>query len=220
MDNITSCASPFICLIRHGETEYSAARRYNGRTDIGLTSGGEQMGRGLAPVLGLVPWEAVLCSDLRRARHMAELAGFESPRLLEALRECDYGEYEGKTTEEILALRPGWDFWVDGCPQGENPEMVANRLRPLLRVLMGSGGRVLVFSHSHIIRILAALLVGLPPDRGVIFSLEPGRLNIVRLHRGRAEVALWNDGQHIPVIRDIGPGLGASVVPPGFQVSR
>ncbi|MGA2531426.1 MAG: histidine phosphatase family protein [Candidatus Aminicenantales bacterium] len=198
MDNLLSCSPPYVCLLRHGETEYSVTRRYNGRTDAGLTKNGEEAARRLRPILARVRWETVLCSNLKRARRTAELAGFGDPELVEALRECDYGEYEGKTTEEILALEPDWLFWRDGCPGGEGPATVAARLRPVVRRLLGCPGSVLVFSHSHAIRILSALLLGLKPERGSIFSLEPGRLNVIRIHRGTPEIALWNDGSHVP----------------------
>lgn len=198
MDNLLACVPPFVCLLRHGETEYSVARRYNGRTDVGLTGDGEEAARRLRPILARVRWEATLCSSLRRARRTAELSGFDQPQIVEALQECDYGDYEGKTTEEILAQRPDWDFWLNGCPGGEDPEAVARRLRPLLPSLLGRHGPILVFSHSHVIRILSALLLGLEPRQGAIFSLEPGRLNLIRIHRGRPEIALWNDGHNIP----------------------
>ncbi len=197
MDNLLSCTPPYVCLLRHGETEYSAARRYNGRTDVGLTRNGEDAARCLQPILARVGWEAVICSNLKRARRTAELAGFEDPEIVEALRECDYGDYEGKTTEEILALQPDWHFWRDGCPGGEGPETVGARLRGVVRRLQGARGSILVFSHSHAIRILSALLLGLKPKQGAIFSLEPGRLNVIRIHRNTLEIALWNDGSHI-----------------------
>ncbi|MCX6376189.1 MAG: histidine phosphatase family protein [Armatimonadetes bacterium] len=190
MDNLLSCSLPYVCLLRHGETEYSIARRYNGRTDVGLTRNGEEAARQLGPILARVRWEIILCSNMKRARRTAELAGFHAPEIVEALHECDYGDYEGKTTEEILALQP--------CPGGEGPENVAARLRPVVRRLLGSRGPVLVFSHSHAIRILSALLLGLDPKQGSIFSLEAGRLNVIRIHRGTPEIALWNDGGHIP----------------------
>ena len=40
------------------------------------------------------------------------------------LTEWDYGDYEGVTTDEIRAKRPGWDLWIDGCPGGESPDAV------------------------------------------------------------------------------------------------
>ncbi len=197
MDNLLSCAPPYVCLIRHGETEFSAARRYNGRTDVGLTGNGEDAARRLQPILTRVQWEAVLCSPHTRARRTAAWAGFVDPEIVDALRECDYGDFEGKTTEEILALRPDWRFWRDGCPGGEGPDAVGARLRGVVRRLLEGRGSILVFSHSHAIRILSALMLGLKPKQGAIFSLEPARLNIIRIHRNTPELALWNDGGYI-----------------------
>lgn len=198
MNNLLACEPPLICLVRHGESEFTAARRYNGTTDAPLTQNGEQAAIQLATVLAEVGWEEVLCSDLSRARRTAELAGFAEPRVRRELRECDYGEYEGKTTAEIQIANPDWDFWRDGCPGGESPDLVADRLALLVSQLRGQHGRALIFSHSHAIRILSALLLGLDARQGAIFSLEPARVNVVRIHRGRPEIALWNDGSHIP----------------------
>jgi broad specificity phosphatase PhoE len=192
MNELSSCEPPFICLIRHGETPYSAARRYNGVTDAPLTHNGERVAALLQPVLSQVSWTTVLASNLSRARRTASLAGFGCPQVVEALHECDYGDLEGKTTEEILQDHPGWDFWRDGCPNGEDAADVASRLAPVVGRLRLGQGRILVFSHSHAIRILAAVLLGLEPARGAIFALEPARLNLVRIHRGRPEIALWN----------------------------
>ncbi len=192
MNDLVGCEPPFVCLVRHGETAYAAARRYNGVTDAPLTEKGERVAALLRPVLSQVSWTTVLSSDLSRARQTAALAGFDSPEIVRDLHECDYGDLEGKTTEEILANRPGWDFWRDGCPNGEGPGDVASRLGAVAERLRAERGRTLVFSHSHAIRILAALLLGLEPGRAAIFALEPARLNVIRIHRGRPEIALWN----------------------------
>lgn len=192
MNELTGCEPPLVCLIRHGETAYAAARRYNGVVDAPLTENGERVAARLRPVLSEVSWTTVLSSDLTRAKRTAALAGFDSPEIVHDLHECDYGELEGKTTEEILAGHPGWDFWRDGCPGGEGPADVARRLGTVADRLRRQDGRTLVFSHSHAIRILTALLLYLEPARAAIFALEPARLNVIRVHRNRPEVALWN----------------------------
>lgn len=198
MNNLIACTLPMICLIRHGETPYSVARRYNGRVDAPLTPAGEQAAAELRLVLAELPWAEVYCSNLARSRRTAELAGFPHPTVMAELRECDYGDYEGKTTEEIHKEAPGWDFWRDGCPGGESAERVGERLQPVVARLRSGTARSLVFSHSHAIRILTALLVNLASRDGAAFNIEPARLNVVRMHRGRAEIALWNDGSYMP----------------------
>jgi broad specificity phosphatase PhoE len=197
MNNLVACAPPLICLIRHGETPFSVARRYNGRVDAPLTSNGEQAARELQPALADLTWSSVCCSNLSRARRTAELAGFPNATVVPDLRECDYGDFEGKTTEEIHALAPGWDFWRDGCPKGEDPAGLGRRLQPVAAQLRSGDDRTLVFSHSHAIRVLTAILLGLSPLEGAIFNIEPARLNVVRINRVRAELALWNDGSYM-----------------------
>lgn len=192
MNDLAGYEPPFVCLVRHGETSYAATRRYNGVTDVPLTENGERVAALLRPVLATVAWSTVLSSSLARARKTAALAGFASPEIVPALRECEYGELEGKTTEEILAEHPAWDFWRDGCPSGEGPGDLAERLAPVADRLRNERGSALVFSHSHAIRVLAALLLEIKPARAAIFTLEPARLNVIRFHRGRPEIALWN----------------------------
>jgi broad specificity phosphatase PhoE len=141
---LSSLDSPLVCLLRHGETPFTVARRYNGVTDAPLTEGGEVLARRLEPVLSEISWDQVLCSNLTTARRTAELAGFADPLVKPILHECDYGAFEGKTTEKIFAEWPGWDFWHDGCPDGESAEQVAARLRPLIDELRRSEGRTLI----------------------------------------------------------------------------
>jgi probable phosphoglycerate mutase len=73
----------------------------------------------------------VFTSPLQRASKTCELAGFGGGAEVDPdLTEWDYGRFEGKLTTEILAERPGWELYRDGCPGGESPEDVA--ARPLL----------------------------------------------------------------------------------------
>jgi probable phosphoglycerate mutase len=186
-------AEPSACLIRHGETEFSVARRYNGVTDAPLTRHGEEVAARLRPVLAAQEWEVVLCSPLQRARRTAELAGFAAPEIVPELRECDYGEIEGLTTEEIMQRWAGWEFWRDGAPGGETPRDVAARLATVIARLRERSGRALVFSHSHTIRVLAATWLELRAEQASIFALEPARLSEVGTHRGRPVLLQWNN---------------------------
>ncbi|MEE9499667.1 MAG: histidine phosphatase family protein, partial [Candidatus Omnitrophota bacterium] len=135
MNDILRYPEPFICLVRHGETELSVARRYNGLGDIALTTNGEGQARSIAASLNNVDWESVLASPLKRARRTAELAGFANPEIVEGLREFDYGECEGKTTSEVLEKHPGWDFWQHGCPGGETLKKAGRRLDGVIEKL-------------------------------------------------------------------------------------
>jgi broad specificity phosphatase PhoE len=186
-------AEPSVCMIRHGETEFSAARRYNGVVDAPLTARGEAVASDLASTLSRQDWQLVLCSPLQRARRKAQLAGFPAPEIVVELRECDYGEVEGLTTEDIATRWPDWDFWRDGAPGGESADDVAVRLAPVLARLRASPGRSLLFSHSHTIRIFAACWLELEARQATIFALEPARVSEVGTHRGRPILNRWND---------------------------
>src|SRR3954451_7750793 len=159
---------------RHGETAWTLSRQHTGRTDLPLTAEGERQAREeLGPKLAGMSFDLVLSSPLQRALQTARLAGFE-PEIDDRLREFDYGDYEGRTTAEILDERAGWDLVIEGCPGGETAadvgalmdELIAERLR-------SSGERVLVFGHGHALRILTARWLGLPAAEGRVFLLPP-----------------------------------------------
>ncbi|MGH7610955.1 MAG: histidine phosphatase family protein [Candidatus Dormibacteria bacterium] len=146
-------------LVRHGETGWSRAHRHTGRTDVALTATGELQARRLGALLAGHNFSRVLTSPRLRARRTAELAGFgQLARPDPLLAEFDYGDYEGLTRPEILALRPRWRLWRDGCPGGESPADVERRARLLLESLEGGGGRdFLLFGHGHLLRAVAAV---------------------------------------------------------------
>jgi probable phosphoglycerate mutase len=197
MNDLNEIEDPFICLVRHGETELSHMRCYNGTRDIALTGRGEEEARSAGRLLRPVDWASVMSSPLRRARRTAELAGFPTPDVIPELRELDYGDYEGKSTAQIREVRPTWDFWRDGVPNGDTLEGVGQRLLPFIRSFGQQSGPVLIFSHSHAIRIFAALWLELPASRASVFALNPGHICILGLHRGYPNVIHWNDGSHL-----------------------
>ena len=130
-----------LLLARHGETEWSASGRHTSRTDLPLTSDGRRLAQRLAPRLAERRLALVLTSPLRRAVETCELAGLAgSAQTLDDLREWDYGDYEGMTTDEIHGRRPGWSLWRDGCPNGETAADVGARAdRVIARVRAADG---------------------------------------------------------------------------------
>ena len=184
-------------LVRHGETEWSRARRHTGRTDLPLSPVGEAEARALGQHLRGLEVDRVLSSPLRRATATAALAGFgDRVELTDALLEFDYGEYEGRTTAEIRATRPGWDLFRDGCPGGETVEDAAGRARALLAglaELAESNGRILLFSHGHQLRILTACFLGLPPDAARHLFLGTASLSVLGVEHEWPAILLWNE---------------------------
>ncbi|MER9232707.1 histidine phosphatase family protein [Mesorhizobium sp. M0622] len=188
-------AFPEIYLVRHGETEWSAAGKHTGRTDIPLTPSGEDAARRVADRLKDPSFSAVWSSPSQRAFNTCALAGFGSPGVKkDDLAEWDYGAYEGLTTKQILVERPGWRLFRDGCPGGESAADVGSRADRIVSQLREADGNVLLFSSSHFLRVLAARWLGLPPQDGALFVLDTASISVLGYERDLDEpvVRRWN----------------------------
>jgi broad specificity phosphatase PhoE len=127
---------PNVYLARHGETAWSLSGQHTGLTDLPLTPNGEHNARRLGDRLKGQQFAEVFTSPLQRAARTCELAGFGGVAQTDAaLVEWDYGEYEGLRPADILALRPHWDLFRDGCPGGESPAQIAERADSVVRRL-------------------------------------------------------------------------------------
>ena len=182
-----------VCLIRHGETEWSVSRQHTGTTDIPLTENGRAAAKLLVSTLAEQKFDVVLVSPLRRARQTCELAGLGALATIEAdLCEWNYGEYEGLTPAQIRATAPGWQIFRDGCPGGESPAEVGARVDRLLAKLRTIGGDAALFGHGHLLRVLAARWIGLPVSCGAHFLLRPASLSVLGYYHGMGAIELWN----------------------------
>lgn len=192
---------PHIYLARHGETAWSLTGQHTGRTDIPLTPRGETNARQLGERLRGMQFAHVFTSPLVRARRTAELAGFPNAVPEADLLEYDYGQYEGLKTAEIRQQRPDWDLFRDGCPGGETVEQIgarADHLFTRLRAL--PPGDVILFAHGHVLRVLVARWLLLPPIEARRFLLSTAALSILGYEHNRLEepaLALWNDTRHV-----------------------
>src|SRR6201987_6363719 len=120
-----SAVLPIICLARHGQTAWSLSGQPTGLTDLPLTERGELNAQSLGRRLLGFTFTKVFTSPLKRAVRTCELAGFGSGAETDRdLLEWNYGDYEGRRTAEILAERPDWQLFREGCPNGESPSEV------------------------------------------------------------------------------------------------
>ncbi len=180
-------------LIRHGETEWSAAKRHTGRTDIALTPTGERQAASLGQVLAGRRFGLVLCSPLRRASETCRLAGYgQAAEVTDDLLEWDYGVYEGKMTEEIRLEQPGWSIWTASVTRGESIEQVGHRAERVIQRALAVDGDVVLFAHAHILRILTACWLGLPPDAGRLFVLRTASISVLGFERETRVITQWN----------------------------
>jgi probable phosphoglycerate mutase len=194
-----SASLPKVFLARHGETAWTISRQHTGRTDIPLTARGEANARSLGERLKGDRFDLVVVSPLSRARRTCELAGFGAQaRPDDDLLEWDYGGYEGRTTAEIRAERPGWDLFRDGCPGGESVTAVGARADRVVARLKQAPGRVILFGHGHFFRVLAARWLDLPAADARYFWLGTAALCILGYEHSLDEPAilLWNDDRH------------------------
>ncbi len=186
---------PSVTLVRHGETEWSASGRHTGRTDIPLTEEGERKARGLSERFKGAAFDRVFTSPLQRAARTCALAGFGDRAVVDAdLLEWNYGDYEGRTTKEILGERPGWVLFRDGCSNGETPADVGARADRVIGRLRAADDRAILFSSGHILRVLAARWLGLPPSEGRLFMLSTASVSVLGYEHDKGEpaVQLWN----------------------------
>jgi len=183
-----------IVLVRHGETEWSRAGRHTGSTDVPLTERGREEARAVGDALVGRRFALVLTSPLSRAAETCRLAGYEQaaePR--DDLMEWDYGAYEGRTTAEIRDERPGWTLWDDGVPDGETPVDVGQRADRVLTEIGRASGDVAVFAHGHVLRVLAARWLGLEPEAGRLFALDPATISVLGHERETPVLRTWNE---------------------------
>jgi probable phosphoglycerate mutase len=162
-------------------------------TDMPLTENGRRVARLLQPVLTQETFALVLTSPLRRARETCALAGLGACAEVDRdLMEWDYGDYEGLTTPQIQATRPGWLVFTDGCPGGESPEQVGARVDRVIAKVRAVEGHVALFAHGHVLRALAARWLGLHVAHGGHFLLDTATLNILSYYRDIPAVQRWN----------------------------
>jgi len=182
-----------IWLIRHGDTEWSVSGAHTGRTDIPLTPEGEKKAVAAGRMIAGRRFALVLTSPLQRARRTCELAGLGSGAQIDPdLMEWDYGEYEGMTSDQIRLTRPNWTIFRDGPAGGETIGQVAARARQVIRRALEADGDVALFAHGHILRVLAACWLGLPPDDARLIALSAGGVSTLGYEHETPVIVRWN----------------------------
>jgi broad specificity phosphatase PhoE len=197
-EKVVTEALPVVYLARHGETAWSLSGQHTGRTDVPLTEHGEQQARALGERLRVraTTIVKVLTSPSQRARRTAELAGFGDRAEVDPdLAEWDYGLYEGRRTAEILAERPDWQLFRDGCPGGETPDQIGARADRVIRQVRDLRGDAAIFSSAHILRVVGARWLGLEPAGGRYFLLSTASLSELGYEHNLDEpvIRLWNE---------------------------
>jgi broad specificity phosphatase PhoE len=181
-----------VVLVRHGETEWNLTLQHTSITDIPLTDEGRDKAKELGERLRGREFALVLTSPLQRSAETAHLAGFPEAEPTDDLKEWNYGEYEGRTTAEIREQVPGWTIWTGGAPGGETADEVATRADRVIERAREPNGDVLLFSHGHFLRVLAARWIDLEPQAGRLFALGNASISVLGYERETPVLERWN----------------------------
>jgi probable phosphoglycerate mutase len=158
--------------LRHGETEASRSGAYTGDLDVDLTQEGQQMAEDFAGCYRSLGWGAVFSSPLRRsadtAKPLAEAVGLEVV-LRDGLKEISFGQWEGKTPEQVnREFHDDYVSWLADAgwnrpTRGERGIDVARRSLQVIDELEQTycAGNVLVVSHKATLRIILCSLLGI-----------------------------------------------------------
>lgn len=187
-----------IYLIRHGETEWTLSGQHTGLTDLPLTQNGENQGKMLGKRLRKYSFQTVLTSPLQRSVSTCEMTGLlKNAKLDPDLAEWNYGDFEGLTSEEIRKIQPHWTIFSNGAPHGESIADIQARTHRVLTQIQSLHGNVLLFSHGHFLRALAAHWLQLPVQDGRLFALSPASLSVLGFEKNIHVLNLWNDLSHL-----------------------
>lgn len=188
-----------LVLARHGETAWSRDGRHTGRTDIPLTDAGRDEARQLGELLAGRAFSWVMSSPLQRALETARLAGFgDRVEVDPDLVEWDYGIYEGRTRLDIAREIPGWTVWSQPMIGGESLEALGDRADRVIARLLPTGGDVLVFSHGHFLRVLAARWIEATAVTASRLELWTATISELGWEHERRVVEIWNSGPRRP----------------------
>jgi broad specificity phosphatase PhoE len=185
---------PHAYLIRHGETLWSETGQCDGRVDVPLSDHGREQARQLQAPLREIVFAHVLVSPLARVRETCALAGLGPAAKIDPdLVEWSYGDFEGKTPEEIQSRRPGWNLWEHGAPGGESPADVSARADSVIARLEVLPGPIAVFSHGQFLRAVATRWMDWPLLCGRALIFDAASVSVLGLGEGGKHVlAVWN----------------------------
>ncbi|KIT18047.1 histidine phosphatase family protein [Jannaschia aquimarina] len=177
-----------LLLVRHGQSEWNAARRLQGQADIGLSELGRAQADALRPVIQSIGPCRTVSSDLERVRETARRVGADAPRLTEGLREIDVGDWTGRAVDDIRAESEeawlGWRAGTHSPPGGESWETFASRVEAAIEEERRDPcDNLLVTCHGGVIRAILQRYIGLDPAR--IIPVAPASLSAIRVAAGK-----------------------------------
>jgi broad specificity phosphatase PhoE len=185
-----------VYFVRHGQTDWNIQGKLQGHADIPLNEAGRAEAVGLRERIGEIDFDICFSSDLQRAIETARILGATRPLTIKsvpALRERNYGPWEGRLFSELLDYEKGGQPF----PNIENDEEIQKRVLPLLHEIVGNyrGATILIVTHGSVIRSLLAHLLNI--DSSTILSIQMKTMATLQLiaSNGQYEVREMTDIQ-------------------------
>ena len=194
-----------LLIVRHGQTDWNLARRYQGKNDIPLNSTGIAEARRVAGALAGEQIDGIVSSDLQRAYRTAEtIAAFHDVPIEtdKRLRELGFGAWEGLSWSEIEAQYPheavAWQRnELPSAPGGETFEALAARTAAFLESMRGRGGTWVVSAHGGTIRAIVCGFLGMDARRSWQLQIKNVSIADVSLYDENTILNGWNDHHHV-----------------------
>jgi probable phosphoglycerate mutase len=197
-----------ILLVRHGETDWNKAGRFQGRTDVGLNEQGRAQAKALGVALRQEPLKAIYSSPISRAVETARAINrYHKVRLVrhDGLMEMDLGDFEGYLGSDLNKEHPEFlRKWREDpssvrMPHGEALEEVQERAWAVVQEISATHheGGVLLCAHNFVIRTILCKILGMPMSDFRRFRLSVGSISIIELSGGRYSVVCINDTCHL-----------------------
>jgi phosphoserine phosphatase len=202
-----------ILLTRHGETEYNREVRFRGQVDVPLNEKGERQAAALAERLTEFPVRAVYTGPLQRAWRTGEICAQRlglTPQVLPGLQDISYGDWQGRTLDEIRALYPEMFQRYITAPVGLRfpggdtlEELVVRALGAMREVVARHPDDTLVLvAHQGVNKALLCGLLGLGLEHFWDIRQDECCLNVITCQSAqRYEIVSLNDTCHMKGIR-------------------
>ncbi|MEG4317941.1 MULTISPECIES: histidine phosphatase family protein [unclassified Microcoleus] len=186
---------PRLLLVRHGETDWNRAGKFQGQIDVPLNDNGREQARQAAEFLKDVKLDFAISSSMLRPKETAEIIlkhhGDLQLELRDELREISHGLWEGKFESEIEASYPGlleeWKTSPENVqmPEGENLEQVWSRAIAAWREIVQSvSGTGIVVAHDAVNKALLCHLFNLEPEHFWKFKQGNGAVSVIDYPHG------------------------------------
>lgn len=197
-----------LLLMRHAETDWVAANRFQGQTDVPLNAHGRRQAAALAQAMAGETIQAIYASDLQRAWETAQALVASRPLAIQSeprLREMHFGIWEGLTYDEIqqreAAALATWerDLEHTAPPGGETLLQMAERVRAVYTSILRTHAEqtVALVAHGGPLQVLCTCVLGLPARDYWHFALAPTSISEVHFYDAGPILIRLNDTHHL-----------------------